>query len=110
MAVPIELPSSSSLESAALLSQLCGSIAFVFAARAARDLARAASCLELTIRHLKIPATIRKSPNTMTIVMPMDRIDPALRVAALDRDPGWIPWLNCTVRLEFEASRESETL
>jgi hypothetical protein len=31
----------------------------------------------------------------------MERIDLALRRSGLDRDPGWVPWLQRVVRIEF---------
>jgi hypothetical protein len=41
----------------------------------------------------------------MTVVMPMARIDAALRSAGLDKDPGWVPWLGRAVRFIFEGGQ-----
>jgi hypothetical protein len=93
------LPEADNLAAAALLTQSVGSLCHLFAARAkAFDIETSA---DLVDRFLAIPARVELSPDTMTIRMPMDRIDPALRSAALDADPGWVPWLNKTVRFEF---------
>jgi hypothetical protein len=64
----------------------------------------------LVSRYLALPGRIVFAPEAMTIVMPMDRIDMALRRAALDRDPGWVPWLQRTVRIEFEPQSPEEVL
>jgi hypothetical protein len=32
----------------------------------------------------------------------MESIDLAVRKAGLDRDPGWVPWMERNVRVEFE--------
>jgi len=57
-----------------------------------------------------LPGRIALAPEAMTIVLPMDRIDMALRRAGLDRDPGWVPWLRRAVRIEFEPRKPGDVL
>jgi hypothetical protein len=93
------LPEADNLAAAAILTQSVGSLCHLFAARAkAFDIEASA---DLVDRFLAIPARDELSPVTMTIRMPMDRIDLALRSAALDTDPGWVPWLKKEVLFEF---------
>jgi hypothetical protein len=84
----------------ALLTQAAGSLAFLFAARAGA--AGVSSPAQLVERHLAVPARITVAGEEMEIRMPMDRIDLAVRRAGLDRDPGWVPWLERRVRFAFE--------
>lgn len=86
-----------------LLAQICGSLAFWFAVRVA-SAADDALCPADTFlaRFLRVPARVELEPDVLKIIMPMDRIDLDLRRAALDRDPGWISWLQRTVCFEFE--------
>ena len=43
------------------------------------------------------------SDDEVHVIMPIDAIDIDLRRAALDLDPGYLPWLERTVKLEFES-------
>ena len=88
---------------ASALVQLCGGLLSLFHARlVAHGGAEVADPAGLAARYLVLPGRIALAPETMTILLPMDRIDIALRAAGLDRDPGWVPWLQRTVRIEFE--------
>jgi hypothetical protein len=92
------LPSGPGLPTSAVLAQICGAMAELFVLRAGRA---SAGVSELQSHYLAIPGRIQLSHETMTIILPMDRIDLAVRRAALDRDPGWTPWMKRTVRIEF---------
>jgi hypothetical protein len=82
----------------ALLAQICGATAELFVLRAGGAPAAAA---ELASRYLAIPGRVMLAPEAMTVVLPMASIDLGVRRAALDRDTGWVPWLQRTVRIEF---------
>lgn len=87
----------------ALLTQAAGSLAYLFASRAgAVDITAAAGLVE---RHLAVPARIVVTDEALEVRIPMDRIDLAVRRAGLDRDPGWVPWLQ--KRVTFVFSEES---
>ena len=60
-----------------------------------------ADASEIVSRYLAISGHVELKPEAMTVVLPMARIDLAVRRAALDRDAGWVPWLRRTVRIEF---------
>jgi hypothetical protein len=105
------LPEAPTCADGSVLAQVCGSVLQLFYTRlAAHDGEAVSSTAHLVSRCLALPARIALAPEEMTIVMPMDRIEMALRRAALDRDPGWVPWLRRTVRIDFEAQRPEEVL
>ena len=60
------------------------------------------SVADFVAQFLTIPGRVRLGPETMTIALPMECIDLAVRRGGLDRDPGWVPWLARNVRLVFE--------
>jgi hypothetical protein len=91
----------------ALLTQICGAIAALFALRAGGT---GAGASEVVSHHLAVPGRVELPPEVMTVVLPMSAIDLAVRRAALDRDPGWVPWLRRTVRLEFAADSGGEVI
>jgi hypothetical protein len=91
----------------ALLAQICGAVAELFALRAGSAEGSAASFVS---RYLAIPGRVDLAPGSMTIVLPMGAIDIAVRRAALDRDAGWAPWLRRTVRIEFAPDGEQEPI
>jgi hypothetical protein len=85
-----------SLTATALLTQITGSLAHLFASRV--------GCRETAgdlLAYFRIPATIGMDAETLDVMMPIDRIDLDVRRAGLDADPGWIPWLRRRVRFEF---------
>jgi hypothetical protein len=89
---------------ACLLAQICGTLAFWFGTRANSSTGETpCPAGAFVTRFLAVPALLQSEPDTLTVVLPMERIDLELRRAALDRDPGWIPWLKRTVRFEFES-------
>ena len=91
------LPAAPTPPAAALLAQVCGAMAELFVVRTAD----APAAAEVVSHYLAIPGYVALAPEAMTVVLPMAGIDVAARRAALDRDPGWIPWLGRTVRIEF---------
>jgi hypothetical protein len=92
------LPPALATPAAALLAQVCGALVTLFALRAGDTLLGAT---EVLTRYLAIPARVERTPEAMTVVLPMGGIDVGVRRAALDRDPGWVAWLQRTVRIEF---------
>jgi hypothetical protein len=98
------LPQDDDLPGAALLAQCAGTLCHLFAARA-KSL-QVDSPSTLVARHFAVPAQVELASDAMTVRLPMERIDIALRRAGLDRDPGWVPWLRKTVRLEFVGNND----
>jgi hypothetical protein len=99
------IPPASSAPATALLIQLCGSLCCLFALRAAANDEQTPLFSGIFVRQFfSITGRIVADAERLTIVMPMERIDIRLRRSGLDRDPGWIPWLARTVRIEFEGS------
>ena len=97
------IPPGSSALATALLAQICGSLGCLFTARAiATDDQTPISAETFVSRFLSISGKMIVEPERLTIVLPMYSVDLALRIAGLDRDPGWVEWLNQTVRIEFE--------
>jgi hypothetical protein len=95
----------------ALLAQLCGAVLHIFHSRlVAFGGEPAADRAALVSRYLELPGRIAPGPESLTVRLPMDRIEIDVRRAALDRDPGWAPWLRRTVRIEFEADRPGQVL
>jgi hypothetical protein len=84
---------------AALQLQLAGVLGAAWSSRLELDGAEPEA---LAARYFGLPGRVYVSPNELVVVLPMDRIDIAMRRAGLDRDPGWVPWLERRVRVEFE--------
>jgi hypothetical protein len=101
--VPCWLPRAPTAVSGSVLTQVCGALLNVFHARLVAHAGEApADASDLVARYLTLPGRVVLAAEAMTILLPMDRIEMPLRRAALDRDPGWVPWLRRTVRIEFE--------
>jgi hypothetical protein len=81
-----------------IVSQIAGTLSHLFCARVGADGGAGGDAI---IPYLSLPAEIELRPQLMTIRLPKESIDPAVRRAGLDRDPGWVPWLERTVRIEF---------
>jgi hypothetical protein len=95
---------SGSLAACALLTQMMGAMAQVFAARVGlspmlRD--------ELVSRHLAMPCRIVVADQVVEVNIPMHYVDIAVRRAALDRNPGWIPWLQKRVDIVYPEDESS---
>jgi hypothetical protein len=102
-AVPLLPACGTNADATSVLAQLCGGVLSLFHAwLMAHGGTEVADLAGLLARYLAVPGRIALAPKTMTILLPMDRIDMALRAAGLDRDPAWVPWLQRTVRIEFE--------
>jgi hypothetical protein len=100
------LPAAPTAAAAALLAQVCGAMAELFVVRAGDTPVTA----EAVARYLAIPGHVALAPEALTVVLPMAGIDVAVRRAALDRDPGWVPWLRRTVRIEFVSPRGEDVV
>jgi hypothetical protein len=100
--VPLLLPDASSAAASALLALAIGAPSYLFAARAGTEPATAAS---FVTEHLAHAGLIRLDADRMTVHLDIDDIDVAARGAGLDRDPGWVPWLQREVQFVFEERR-----
>ncbi len=47
-------------------------------------------------------AEVRGEPGWLDVVLRMDEVDVDVRIAGLDLDPGWVPWLGTVVRFRYE--------
>jgi hypothetical protein len=94
------LPEGTDAAASCVLAQICGTLLTLFHTRLVAH--GDADATGLVTRYLAVPGRVVLTPEAMTILLPMDRIDTTLRGAGLDRDPGWVPWLRRTVRFEFE--------
>jgi hypothetical protein len=94
------LPNAGSAPAAALLALVIGAPCLLFAARAGGEPFSSAEAF--VNRFLALPGHIRTSPERMEILFRGQDVDLAVRRAGLDRDPGWLPWLDRSVRLIFE--------
>jgi hypothetical protein len=83
----------------ALISQVAGTLGAVFAGRI--GVPAEMSSKDLAGRHLLVAGKCRTTSDAVTVLLPMESIDLAVRKAGLDRDPGWVPWIERNVRVEF---------
>ena len=95
----LRLPADTGAPAAALLVQLAGLLGGLWSLRLGIG---GVEPRELAGRYFRIPGRAYRSSRHLDVVLPMDRIDIDVRRAGLDRNPGWIPWLERTVRVEFE--------
>lgn len=93
------LPGMGSVLTSALIAQVVGALCQLFVARGGLDAPPSAAAL--VERYLAVPAKIDLAPREMRVILPMSRIEIPLRRSGLDRDPGWVPWLERTVRFVF---------
>jgi hypothetical protein len=56
---------------------------------------------------LRIPATVYVTSSHLDVAMPLEAISLEVRVAGLDRDPGWLPSGGRVVQFHFEAPASS---
>ncbi len=82
----------------ALVTQIAGTLAHLFAARIGRA---DVSAPDLVTEYFAVPARVITGRDAIEVVMPADRIDIDVRRAGLDVDPGWVPWLNRSVVFAF---------
>jgi hypothetical protein len=83
----------------ALVAQVAGTMCRLFSARLGREYSESQHRLVQVI--LKQRGAIRRSNDVLSIMLPMSSINLDVRKAGLDQDPGWIPWLDATVKFEF---------
>lgn len=57
---------------------------------------------EAAERLLPIPALIRTTPERIDVEIPLSRLPVEVRIAGLDRDPGWFPAAGRTIAFHFE--------
>jgi hypothetical protein len=99
-AVPqLLIPSAKSAAQAALLALTIGAPCTLVAVRA--QLTTPFTTATFVQRLLAHRAHIRLSYQRMDIDFPGDALDLTLRRAGLDRDPGWIPWLQRSVHFHY---------
>lgn len=48
------------------------------------------------------PACLRADPGWLTVALPLDKVDTTIRRAALDLNPGYLPWLGRVVEIVYE--------
>jgi hypothetical protein len=94
------VPEAPSAITAALLALVAGAPCTLFAARVGTPTPDTVEAF--VARHLACRARVRMRPQQMDIILGADAIDLDARRAGLDRDPGWLPWLQRSVRFEFE--------
>jgi hypothetical protein len=98
--LPLSLPSADDVYGLCLLAQLTGTLGFLFAARLRRGVE--SSLQALVDGYFAHRGGLTWRSDVLIVSLPADAIDPAVRRAGLDRNPGWIPWLDCVVRIEFD--------
>jgi hypothetical protein len=102
------LPEGTDAAATCVLAQILGGLLTLFHTRLGAH--GDADATGLVARYLAVPGRVVLAPEAMTILLPMDRIDMALRRTGLDRDPRWVPWLQRTVRFEFEPTGPDDVL
>jgi hypothetical protein len=97
-------PAASDHCAGAVVMQLAGAVTLLALAR----IDGTAPALPATLTaHLAIPGEVVDSGETRTVRMPADGVALAVRRAGLDRDPGWVPWLQRLVRFEYAGVNEA---
>jgi hypothetical protein len=100
------LPGATSPHAVALRAQVAGSLGALFVARVgARE---GAGTGDLVNDFLAIPGEIELAPESMTVRLPLERVDLRVRRAGLDADPGWVPWLGRRVRIVFAEAQTGD--
>lgn len=52
---------------------------------------------------LKLPARIDRRADSVDVGMSLHHLPLSIRLAGLDRNPGWVPASGCDIRFHFEA-------
>jgi hypothetical protein len=74
-----------------------------WAQAAALALGRPVSEGAATVRALAARrGTVIFAPAWIEVVLALDEVDVDVRVAGLDLDPGWVPWLGCVLHFRYE--------
>jgi hypothetical protein len=84
---------------AAIATQIGGTLGALWSTRLGLEaqLGRGA----LVNRYLRVPGRVRVTPERVDVILSMDQIDLDVRRAGLDRNPGWITWLQKHISVEF---------
>ena len=62
----------------------------------------------ISLRRLaRRPGLVRASATHLEVIINARFVDVNLRRAALDLDPGWVPWLGKVVRFEFDYGEDA---
>jgi hypothetical protein len=56
---------------------------------------------QLVLPVLRRPGVVRAEPGWIEVHLPLAGVDPVVRRAGLDLDPGWVPWLGAVVRYVY---------
>jgi hypothetical protein len=96
------VPDAPTAVGAALSAQVAGVLCALFAARAGAP--AWPDALTFVERFLAVPARVVLTEEDMTVTLAAADVELSVRRAGLDRDPGWIPWLQRSVRLSFDGS------
>jgi hypothetical protein len=94
------VPEASSAPASALLAMVAGAPATLLAWRAGDAASDGAAAF--VARRLARSARVRVTSDRMDVILSGAAIDLDFRRAALDVDPGWLPWLRRSVRFVFE--------
>jgi hypothetical protein len=97
------VPSAGSKSAAALLAMVAGAPITLFCARARK----AAALLEEVLTLFAKLGRCRLTEDELHIDFLSKDVDFHARLAALDADPGWVPWLSRTVRFHYPDSEVS---
>jgi hypothetical protein len=65
--------------------------------------------LDLVRKYLNVPGEIRIGAGELAVLMPLESIDPDVRRAGLDINPGNIPWLSRNVAFSFLGAEDRES-
>jgi hypothetical protein len=101
--VPLFVPEADSAVAAALLSIVAGAPCLLFAERAGT-----AGDREAFLQRIALRAKVATTSAEMQVVLRAEDVDDQVRRAGLDRDPGWLPWLQRTVRFLYEDGESLE--
>lgn len=99
-ALDLLIAEADTLPACALLTQIAGSLAHLFAART--GVPRPLDPSDLVTCYLSAPARVQLTHDTMEIRIPAEQVSLDVRRAGLDANPGWVPWLRRQVTLSFE--------
>ena len=88
----------------ALLAQVAGSLAGLFILRAGAW--HSLNCDDFARSYLAKSATVKEMDEELVLQYPASAVDPTIRRAGLDRDPGWVQWLERTVCFAFDSDMQ----
>lgn len=62
---------------------------------------RTEAARQVVLPVLRRPGLVRADPGWLEVHLPLAGVDPVVRRAGLDLDPGWVPWLGAVVRYVY---------